>query len=105
MNKVLGGLFAQIHRLYGVNLMETRARVAPDVRYFELEKGGSIIGGVYLDLYAREGKRGGAWMNDYRGRRRFTTGDKIGQMQTPVAYLVCNFTPPVGGKEARLSRR
>ena len=104
VNKVLGGLFAQIHRLYGVNLMEKRVPVwHPDVRYFELEKGGSIIGGVYLDLYAREGKRGGAWMNDYRGRRRFTTGDKIGQMQTPVAYLVCNFTPPVGGKEARLS--
>ena len=58
---------------------------------------------MYLDHYAREGKRGGAWINDYRGRRRFTTGDKIGQMQTPVAYLVCNFTPPVGGKEARLS--
>ena len=104
VNKVLGGLFAQIHRLYGVNLMEKRVPVwHPDVRYFELEKGGSIIGGVYLDLYAREGKRGGAWMNDYRGRRCFTTGDKIGQMQTPVAYLVCNFTPPVGGKEARLS--
>ena len=104
VNKVLGGLFAQIHRLYGGNLMEKRVPVwHPDVRYFELEKGGSIIGGVYLDLYAREGKRGGAWMNDYRGRRRFTEGDKIGQMQTPVAYLVCNFTPPVGGKEARLS--
>ena len=104
VNKVLGGLFAQILRLYGVNLMEKRVPVwHPDVRYFELEKVGSIIGGVYLDLYAREGKRGGAWMNDYRGRRRVTTGDKIGQKQTPVAYLGCNFTPPVGGKEARLS--
>ena len=104
VSRVLAGLFAQINRLYGVNLMEKPVPVwHKDVRYFELEKGGGIIGGVYMDLYAREGKRGGAWMNDYRGRRRFIAGDKIGQMQTPVAYLVCNFTPPVGGKEARLS--
>lgn len=103
-DKVLAGLFAQIHRLYGVNLMEKTVPVwHPDVRYFELEKGGAIIGGVYLDLYAREGKRGGAWMNDYRGRRRFVSGSRSGQIQTPVAYLVCNFTPPVGGKPARLS--
>ena len=102
--KVLAGLFAQIHRLYGVNFIEKTVPVwHPDVRYFELEKGGAIIGGVYMDLYAREGKRGGAWMNDYRGRRRFLAEDKAGRIQTPVAYLVCNFTPPVNGKEARLS--
>ena len=75
----------------------------PDVRYFELEKGGGIIGGVYMDLYAREGKRGGAWMNDYRGRRRFVDGNRMGQTQTPIAYLVCNFTPPVDNKEVYLS--
>ncbi|MFV2030176.1 M3 family metallopeptidase [Neisseria sp. S1] len=104
VGKVLAGLFARINHLYGVNLIEKTVPVwHPDVRYFELEKGGSIIGGVYMDLYAREGKRGGAWMNDYRGRRRFPAGDKAGQTQTPIAYLVCNFTPPVGGKEARLS--
>lgn len=103
-NKVLSGLFAQINRLYGVNLMEKHVPVwHKDVRYFELEKGGAIIGSVYMDLYAREGKRGGAWMNDYRGRRRFITGEKAGQIQTPTAYLVCNFTPPVGNQEARLS--
>lgn len=102
--KVLAGLFEQVNRLYGVNFIEKTVPVwHPDVRYFELEKGGSIIGGVYFDLYAREGKRGGAWMNDYRGRRRFTAGSRIGRMQTPVAYLVCNFTPPVGGRESRLS--
>ncbi|MDO4248089.1 MAG: M3 family metallopeptidase [Neisseria sp.] len=102
--KVLAGLFAQIHRLYGVNFIEKTVPVwHHDVRYFELEKGGAIIGGVYMDLYAREGKRGGAWMNDYRGRRRFLAEDKAGRIQTPVAYLVCNFTPPVNGKEARLS--
>ena len=103
-DRVLHGLFALIAKLYRVNLMEKKAPVwHPDVRYFELEKGGAIIGGVYLDLYAREGKRGGAWMNDYRGRRRFESGSRRGQLQTPVAYLVCNFTPPVGGKAARLS--
>lgn len=103
VSKVLDGLFAQIHQLYGVNLMEKTVPVwHPDVRYFELEKGGSIIGGVYMDLFAREGKRGGAWMNDYRGRRRFTDGEQAGQIQTPIAYLVCNFTPPVNGKESRL---
>lgn len=104
VGKVLAGLFAQVNRLYGVNFIEKTVPVwHPDVRYFELEKGGSIIGGVYLDLFAREGKRGGAWMNDYRGRRRFISGKRIGQTQTPVAYLVCNFTPPVNGKESRLS--
>lgn len=103
-DKVLAGLFAQIHSLYGVNFIEKSVPVwHPDVRYFELEKGGALIGGVYLDLYAREGKRGGAWMNDYRGRRRFAGGESAGRVQTPVAYLVCNFTPPVGGKSARLS--
>lgn len=104
VSKVLAGLFAQINRLYGVNFIEKNVPVwHKDVRYFELEKGGGIIGGVYMDLYAREGKRGGAWMNDYRGRRRFISGNKTGQMQTPIAYLVCNFTPPVNGKESRLS--
>lgn len=104
VSKVLSGLFKQINQLYGVNLTEKKVPVwHEDVRYFELEKGGAIIGGVYMDLYAREGKRGGAWMNDYRGRRRFVGGDKAGQIQTPIAYLVCNFTPPVAGKEARLS--
>ncbi|MCP2041018.1 oligopeptidase A [Neisseria sp. HSC-16F19] len=101
---VLHGLFELISRLYRVNLMEKSVPVwHPDVRYFELEQGGAVIGGVYLDLYAREGKRSGAWMNDYRGRRRFVSGSHTGHIQTPVAYLVCNFTPPSGGKPAYLS--
>lgn len=104
VSKVLAGLFAQIKRLYGVNLTEKFVPVwHEDVRYFELEKDGAIIGGVYMDLFAREGKRGGAWMNDCRGRRRFLSGNKAGQIQTPIAYLVCNFTPPVGSKESRLT--
>ena len=99
-DKVLAGLFAQIGRLYGVKLAERTVPVwHPDVRYFELEKDSSVIGGVYMDLYAREGKRGGAWMNDYKGRRRLPDGT----LQLPTAYLVCNFTPPVNGKPAYLS--
>ena len=103
-NRVLAGLFAQIDKLYGVHFIEKQVPVwHPDVRYYELEQDGAIIGGVYMDLYARAGKRGGAWMNDYRGRRRFTTGNHAGELQTPIAYLVCNFTPPVAGNTARLS--
>ena len=103
-DRVLAGLFAQIDKLYGVHFIEKQVPVwHPDVRYYELEQGGAIIGGIYMDLYARAGKRGGAWMNDYRGRRRFITGDHAGQLQTPIAYLVCNFTPPVAGNTARLS--
>ena len=104
VDKVLAGLFAQIGRLYGVSLAEKPVPVwHADVRHFELQKDGETIGSVYMDLYAREGKRGGAWMNDYKGRRRFADGDKAGTLQLPTAYLVCNFTPPVGGKQARLS--
>ena len=104
VGKVLSGLFAQIDQLYGVRFTEKKVPVwHEDVRYFELEKDGETIGAVYMDLYAREGKRSGAWMNDYRGRRLFLSGDKAGQVQTPTAYLVCNFTPPVAGKEARLT--
>ncbi|WP_153705556.1 M3 family metallopeptidase [Eikenella exigua] len=100
VDKVLLGLFAQIKLLYGVDFTEKTVPVwHPDVRYFELSQNGAHIGGVFMDLYAREGKRGGAWMNDYKGRRLLPNG----QLQSPTAYLVCNFTPPAAGKEARLS--
>ena len=100
ISKVLAGLFAQIKKLYGIELAEKTVPVwHKDVRYFELKQDGQTIGGVYMDLYAREGKRGGAWMDGYKGRRRFADGT----LQLPTAYLVCNFTPPVGNKEARLS--
>ena len=100
ISKVLAGLFAQIKKLYGIELAEKTVPVwHKDVRYFELKQDGQTIGGVYMDLYAREGKRGGAWMDGYKGRRRFADGS----LQLPTAYLACNFTPPVGDKEARLS--
>ena len=100
ISKVLAGLFAQIKKLYGIELAEKTVPVwHKDVRYFELKQDGQTIGGVYMDLYAREGKRGGAWMDGYKSRRRFADGT----LQLPTAYLVCNFTPQVGDKEARLS--
>ena len=98
ISKVLAGLFAQIKKLYGIEMAEKPVPVwHKDVRYFELKQDGQTIGG-YMDLYAREGKRGGAWMDGYKSRRRFADGT----LQLPTAYLVCNFTPPVGDKEARL---
>lgn len=100
-SRVLDGLFALIRSLYGIEFVaEARPLWHEDVRYFALHKDGAAIGGVYLDLYARNGKKSGAWMNDYCGRRR-TAG---GELQLPTAYLVGNFAPPVAG-EAWLSHQ
>ena len=94
--KVLAGLFQVAHTLFDVDVRLASAPVwHPDVRYYEILRAGSVIGSFYLDLYAREGKRSGAWMDDARGRRL-----KDGSVQTPVAYLTCNFSGPVDGKPA-----
>jgi oligopeptidase A len=89
--KVVAGLFGVISKLFNVSIAPDQAPVwHPDVRFFRIEKDGQLIGQFYLDLYARPGKGQGAWMDDARGRR-LTTG---GIVQTPIAYLTCNFTPP-----------
>jgi oligopeptidase A len=98
--KVVAGLFRTIETLFSVSVKPDDAPVwHSDVKFFRIEKNGTLIGQFYLDLYARNGKRGGAWMDDARGRRRIAekTGTNI---QTPVAYLTCNFTEPatVDGK-------
>lgn len=96
---VIKGLFGLINTLYGITFTpKTVPTWHNDVQYFELQHQGKTIGGVYMDLYARENKRGGAWMNDYRGRRSLASG-----IQTPIAYLTCNFTPALDGKDAYLS--
>lgn len=99
--RVLEGLFAVASRLYGIRIAE-RSDVDlyhPEARYFDiLEQDGSRRGGFYLDLYARAKKRGGAWMDDCVGRTRL---DSISTQ--PVAYLVCNFMPPVGTQPALLT--
>jgi len=94
---VLQGLFRLVETLYGVRIAPASAPVwHADVRFFDLRDAqGGLIGQFYTDLYARETKRGGAWMDDARGRRR-----RGASIQTPVAYLNCNFTRPVGGKPA-----
>jgi oligopeptidase A len=96
--KVVQGLFTVIQELFNVQIKADEAPVwHPDVRFFRIERDGQLVGQFYLDLYAREGKNQGAWMDDARGRR-LTTG---GIVQTPIAYLTCNFTPPavVDGKQ------
>ena len=95
-SKVLPGLFGVVNTLYGVEVRDSSAPVwHDDVRFYDIIKDGQLVGSFYFDLYSREGKRPGAWMDDARGRRK--KGDT---MQTPVAYLTCNFTRPVGDKPA-----
>ncbi len=91
--KVLDGLFQVIQTLFGVKI---EAADLPtwhaDVQSFAVKDlAGKIRAYFYLDPYARPGKRGGAWMDDARGRRELANGE----IQIPVAYLVCNFAPPV----------
>ncbi len=91
--KVLDGLFQVIQTLFGVKI---EAASLPtwhaDVQSFSVKNAkGNIVAYFYLDPYARPGKRGGAWMDDARGRRVLPNGE----IQIPVAYLVCNFAPPV----------
>ncbi|HZM45472.1 MAG TPA: M3 family metallopeptidase [Burkholderiales bacterium] len=94
---VLPGMFRLVERLYGVSIAPAEAPVwHPDVRFYAVrDRAGALIGQFYVDLYARPSKRGGAWMDDAITRRR-----KDGRLQTPVAYLNCNFSAGVGGKPA-----
>ena len=100
-NKVLAGLFHVVETLFGVRLKPDNAPVwHDDVRFFRIETpAGELIGQFYLDLYARDTKRGGAWMDDAITRRRVFSGSMEG-IQKPVAYLNCNFPRPVGSKPA-----
>jgi oligopeptidase A len=95
--KVLAGLFDLIQSLYGLRVEVDSAPVwHPDVRFYRLvDADGSLVGQFYLDLYAREGKRGGAWMDDCRNRR-----DRASGAQTPLVYLVCNFGRGSDGQPA-----
>ena len=96
---VLAGLFATIHSLYGVRVVADSADVwHPDVQFYRIEDdAGCCIGQFYCDLFAREGKRGGAWMDDCRQRRRTSQG-----VQTPIAFVVCNFGAGKNGEPATL---
>jgi oligopeptidase A len=95
--QVLAGMFKVVETIYGLHIRASSAPVWHDsVKFFEItDHSGQKVGEFYLDLYARASKRGGAWMDDAITRRK--KGDGI---QTPVAYLNCNYTSPMGGKPA-----
>ncbi len=101
--RVLSGLFRVINTLFNVEIKPVIG-LAPlpvwhsDVQLFEVQRAGATIGHLYLDLYARSTKRGGAWMDDARGRRVLGA-----QLQRPIALLNCNFAPPVGEKPTTLT--
>lgn len=100
---VIEGLFTVVNRLYGIRIRQ-RAGVAvwhEDVRYYDIyDASDELRAGFYLDLYARPQKRGGAWMDECIVRRRTQT-----EVQLPVAYLTCNFSPAVGNKTSLLTHQ
>ncbi len=99
--RVLAGLFGIVQKLFGVQIEADSAPVWNSaVEFFRISKNGQLIGQYYLDQPARKGKRGGAWMDDVRGR---WLRPDTGALQTPVAQLVCNFPAGVGGKPALLT--
>ena len=99
--KVLAGLFKIIETLFEVAIRKDEAPVwKQGVQFFRIERAGKLVGQFYLDQPARTGKRGGAWMDDVRAR---WLRPDTGQLQTPVAHLVCNFADGVGGKPALLT--
>ena len=99
-SRVLAGLFRVINSLYGLTVTPSHADTwHADVRFFDLlDQSGKLVGQFYLDLYARDAKRGGAWMNGAINRRRKHAG--VNGVQHPVCYLTCNFSAPVGNKPA-----
>lgn len=97
---VFNGLFGLVQTLFNIRIVKDNAPVwHPDVQFFRIENAqGEKIAQFYVDLYARPNKRGGAWMDNDRTKNRL-----YGALQTPVAYLVCNFAKPVGDKPALLT--
>ncbi len=104
ISRVLSGLFGVVERLFGVRIQEndTFETYHPEVRFFEIREtvSGELRGQFYLDPFARQHKRGGAWMDVCTNRIHSSRCDQI-----PVAYLVCNFTPPVGDKPSLLTHQ
>ncbi len=102
-DRVIAGMFDVVSRLFGVRFKERQDfdSYHPDVCFYEIEDAeGNTRAQFYLDLYARQDKRGGAWMDVCQSRMKLSDGEQI-----PVAYMTCNFTPSVGGKPALLTHR
>ena len=100
LDRVMDGLVAIAGRVFDVALAErSEVEVWHDqARYYDVLRGGQVVAGVYVDLYARQGKRGGAWMDV--ARARFLDADRL---HHPVAFLCCNFAPPAPGEPALLT--
>jgi len=98
--KVIAGMFDIVQRLFAIRVEQVKEfdTYHPEVRFYRIYKNNEHIASFYLDLFAREAKRGGAWMADARVRRKTETG-----LQLPVAFLTCNFTPPVGDTPSLLT--
>jgi oligopeptidase A len=98
-DRVINGLFALVEKLFGVRIEQQQAHIDlwhSDVRFYLVyDRTGTVQACFYLDLYARQHKRGGAWMSDFCGRFRRQDG-----LQIPVAFMTCNGSPPVGDKPA-----
>ena len=101
-DRVLAGLFRVVETIYGITVRPGMATTwHPSVRFFEIvDAAGALVGQFYLDLYAREGKQSGAWMDDAINRRHAQD-----RLQHPVAYLTCNFSGPVAGGSAYFTPR
>ena len=102
-DKVLPGMFKLVETLFGLSVRPSQAPLWDEtVRFFDIrDADGKLVGQFYLDMYARNSKRGGAWMDDAITRRRIGPDTQTSRgIQTPVAYLNCNFASPLGGKPA-----
>ena len=101
-HKVIEGMFGCVNRLFNIDIEQSEAASLwhPDVTFYVIKRDGVEIASFYLDLYARSNKRGGAWMADCRVKRK---ADEANESVNPVAFLTCNFTPPVGDKPALLT--
>ncbi len=101
VNTVVDGLFDLASKLYGVSLKRNEDVVTwhEDARYFDIrDPDGQCIGGFYADMFARGGKRNGAWIDDCINRKNLT-----GKATLPVGYLVCNFSPPDADADSLLT--
>lgn len=100
-DRVVEGMFDVVERLFNVTLEEAQglSTYHPEVRVYHLRQEGEVVASIYMDLYARSRKRGGAWMADYAVRRRL--GEHA--LQLPVAFITCNFSRPTGGRPALLT--
>ncbi len=100
-DKVIDGMFQLVTKLFDISLQANTSIKTwhKDVKVFEIKRQGKTLAYFYLDLYARKNKRGGAWMDECRNKIEL----KNHKLQLPIAYLTCNFSPPIGNKQSLLT--